>query len=150
MTAGSIEAADSLGRASWLAGCWELAAGERMTHETWMKPLGGTMLGMSRTVIKGRTVEFEYLRMEERNGDLFYVALPSGQLETAFKLVEQTDSLLRFSNPTHDFPQSIRYRRLSDGSLLAQIEGEREGKTRVIDFPMQRVRCDEVLGRASD
>ena len=108
-----------------------------------MKPLGGTMVGMARTVAGGKTVSYEHLRIEERDGQLVYTAIPSGQKEASFKQVELTDSVIVFSNPTHDFPQRIRYRRLPDGSLLAQTEGEHAGKTRVVDFPMKRTRCDE-------
>src|SRR3970040_657967 len=55
----------SIARLSWLAGCWERAAGERQVEEQWMRPRGGTMLGMSRTVTGGRTSEFEHMRIRE-------------------------------------------------------------------------------------
>ncbi len=131
-----------LGRLDWLAGCWALERGGRVIHEQWMRPLAGSMLGMARTVAGGRTVSHEFLRIEERDSSLVYVALPSGQRMASFPHVELTDSLVVFSNPQHDFPQRIRYRRLADGSLLAQIEGEREGRTRVVEYPMRRVPCD--------
>jgi hypothetical protein len=100
------------------------------------------MLGMSRTVVAGKTVEYEYLRIEEQDGILVYIAVPSGQEVAAFRQVELTDSTAVFADPAHDFPQRIRYRRLADGSLLAQIEGEQKGETRVIDFPLRRRPCE--------
>ncbi|HEX4956155.1 MAG TPA: DUF6265 family protein [Thermoanaerobaculia bacterium] len=130
-----------LTRLAWLAGCWERARGERVTHETWMAPLGGTMFGMSRTVAGGKTTAWEHLRIEVREGAVFYVAFPSGQAETAFRLVEQSDSVSLFANPEHDFPQRIRYKNLGAGEALVQIEGELDGRLRVIDFPFQRVPC---------
>lgn len=143
-------ASANLLRLGWLTGCWEREEDGGVTQEQWMRPLGRTMIGMSRTVrraaenAESRTVAFEFLRIEERGdtGELFYVAVPSGQAETAFKLVELTDSLAVFENPEHDFPQRIRYRRLPGDSLLAQIEGDRGGTLRVIDFPLKRVHCD--------
>ena len=92
------------------------------------------MLGMSRTVKNGKTVAFEYVRIEERKDGLVYVANPSGQAKAEFRQVELTDSLIVFANPSHDFPQRIRYERKSDGSLLARIEGEMGGKSRAVDF----------------
>jgi uncharacterized protein DUF6265 len=112
-----------------------------------MKPLGGTMLGMARTVAGRKTVGYEHLRIEEQDGQLVYIANPSGQEEASFRQIELADSLVVFSNPSHDFPQRIRYRRLPDGSLLAQTEGEKAGKTRVVDFPMKRTPCDEPEDR---
>ena len=107
-----------------------------------MQPLGKTLLGLSRTVVKEKTVEYEYLRIEEQEGRLALIANPSGQEETTFWQVGLSDDLVLFENLAHDFPQRIRYRLLPDGSALAQIEGERDGTTRVIDFPMTRSRCE--------
>jgi len=134
--------APSLEPLAWLTGCWarELPGGG-LVEEQWTAPRGGTLLGVNRTVRGEKTVAFEYLRIEARDGRLRYIAIPSGQRETAFALVELTDDMALFENPDHDFPQRIRYRRMPDGSLLAQIEGTRNGETRVIDFPMKRVGC---------
>ena len=137
---GSTPEPGPLERLRWLAGRWEGVTPGRVWQEHWMEPLGGTMVGMSRTVAGNRTVAWEHLRIEEREGGLVYIAYPSGQAETRFELVEQDDALAVFENPAHDLPQRIRYRLLEGGSLLAQIEGIREGALRVIDFPMKRIR----------
>jgi len=131
----------AIDRLGWLAGCWERAGAGRLTQEQWMEPSGGSMLGMSRTVAEGKTVAYEFVRIEEREGELYYIAAPSGQTEATFRQLELDDDGVVFANPDHDFPQRIRYRRNPDGSLLAQIEGERGGKTRVVDFSMQAARC---------
>jgi hypothetical protein len=131
-------------RLAWLAGCWEQGVGESLTQEQWMAPRGGTMMGMSRTVSNGATVAFEFLRIEERNGRLFYIANPSGQPEAEFAQSDLSDSSVTFSDPTHDFPQRIQYRLLEDGSIMARIEGESQGETRGVDFPMRRGRCEKT------
>jgi len=136
-----LPAQDPLARASWLGGCWELASQGRVTSEQWMAPSGGLMLGMSRTVVRDTAREFEHLRLEAKGGAVAYVAHPSGQAETRFPATALTDSLLVFSNPTHDFPQTIKYRKVSADALVARIEGMRGGQLRGIDFPMRRVRC---------
>ena len=128
-------------RLGWMAGCWELRAGSRIIHEQWMAPLGGMMLGMSRTVVRDTAREFEQLRVENRGGQASYVAHPSGQAETAFAAATLTDTLVVFSNPAHDFPQRILYRARGADSLLARIEGDQNGKTRGINFPMRRISC---------
>lgn len=134
------EAAD-VQRAAWIAGCWELRSGARVTHEQWMSPAGGAMLGMSRTTVRDTLREWEHLYLGPVAGEVAYVARPSRQSETAFPAVTLSDTLLLFENPAHDFPQRIRYRRLGRDSLVARIEGLRGGQLRGVDFPMRRVAC---------
>jgi len=92
-------------------------------------------------VSDGRTVEFEHLRIEQLEGRLVYVANPSGQSEMAFVETEVTDRKLVLEAPEHDFPQRIVYERMSPRSVLAWIEGEIDGVSRVIEFPMTATRC---------
>lgn len=125
----------------WLAGCWEQREGARITHEQWMLPAGNLMLGSSRTVVRDTVRATEVLRIESRGGVATYVALPSGQRETAFAASSISDSMVVFANPAHDFPQRISYRRLGADSLVARIEGSRNGQMRSVDFPMRRVSC---------
>lgn len=127
--------------AAWLAGCWEQKGPGRETLEQWMAPSGGLMMGMSRTVARDTAREFEHLRIDSRKGVPTYVALPSGQAEASFPATVVTDTLLVFSNPAHDFPQQIRYRRIGKDSIVARIEGTRGGQVRGINFPMRRTRC---------
>ncbi len=131
-----------INRLSWLAGCWEWKSGVRHGEEQWMKPRGGTMLGMSRTTRRDSTIEFEFLRIEERDNRLQYVASPSGQAGATFSSTVLTDSTVVFANATHDFPQRILYTLRGD-SLLARIEGTRSGTVRGVDFPMQKVACSQ-------
>ena len=138
---GTHEPADLMDPVAWLAGCWQRVEGSRITEEQWMRPLGGSMAGMSRTVDGSRTVAFEHLRIEARDGALTYVALPSGQRETSFAMTGFGPKWVEFSNPAHDFPQLVRYRLQADGSLLAQIEGPGDSGPRVVDFPFRRVEC---------
>ena len=106
-----------------------------------MAPLGGLMMGMSRTVARDSAQEFEQLRIEIRDGRPGYVAHPSGQAEAVFMATAVSDSLVIFANPAHDFPQTISYRRVTRDSVVARIERPRGGKIKGIDFPMRRVAC---------
>ena len=126
--------ATKLADLAWIAGSWRTAPGGRVQiEEHWMQPAGDSMLGMSRTVAGDRTVEFEYLRLEQRGEDIFYVAHPKGPSPgTDFKLTRLTGQEAVFENPTHDFPKRIIYRKGADGSLMASIDGG-EG-TRAMKF----------------
>lgn len=130
----------TLARLGWLAGSWRMEKAGRLVDEQWMAAAGGVMLGMSRTVAKGKVVEYEFVQIREGpGGELFYVAQPARQKEAAFKALSQTDTEIVFENKEHDFPQVIGYRLNPDGSLLAWIEGPKaDGTTRRIDYPYLR------------
>ena len=130
-----------LARASWLAGCWELRAPNRVTLEMWMPPLGDMMLGSSRTTVGARTSEYEMLRLKVEGERLQYIALPSGQKETVFPSIELTDTSLVFENTAHDFPQRISYRRRGADSIVAAIEGPGPNGVRRISFGFLRTTC---------
>ena len=125
----------------WLAGCWELRTPTRVTHEAWIAPAGGLMLGVSRTVARDVVREFEFLRIELRDGKPTYIAQPGGGLPTAFAATFVSDTAVRFENPQHDFPQGISYRRAGSDSLVASIDGPQGGTPRTIRFPMRRTSC---------
>jgi hypothetical protein len=123
----------SVDQFAWLTGCWTMTRGESVVEEEWLKPLGGTLMGISRTVKGGRTVEHEFVQIRDVDGKLAYVAKPSGQAEATFPLKTFSDNELVFENPAHDFPQRIMYRRTKDG-VTARVEGTRNGQTRGLDF----------------
>jgi hypothetical protein len=131
----------SLDRLAWLAGQWRMEKAGRVVDEQWMAPAGGVMLGMSRTVTKGKMVEYEFLQIREGpGGELFLVAQPARQKEATFKAVAQTEGEITFENKEHDFPQVIVYSRRADGSLLAYVEGPRsDGTTRRIEYSYRQV-----------
>ncbi|HMO82161.1 MAG TPA: DUF6265 family protein [Pyrinomonadaceae bacterium] len=130
---------------AWMAGCWEMSVTQRnMTiTEQWMRPAGGTIIGMGRTLAGDRTAMFEYLRIEQEGDAISYIAKPSqNREETVFKLVKAAEGEFVFENLEHDFPQRIIYRREGSDGMFARIEGTRNGELRGIDLPKRRVKCD--------
>jgi hypothetical protein len=109
----------------WMSGAWSVSSGTRVVEEMWTRPAGGTMIGAGRTVGGGTTKFFEFLRIVEKDGTLVYVAMPKGSSTTEFAMSKLGASSVTFSNPKHDFPQHITYRR--DGAkLCAKVEGTGE------------------------
>jgi predicted enzyme related to lactoylglutathione lyase len=127
---------------AWLSGCWDHEQGNRQRDENWSKPAGGTMLGTGRAVVGGKTTEYEFMRIHQEADGIYFTAKPSGQPEASFKLVSLSGKRAVFENPKHDFPQRVIYSQNPDGSLVARIEGERNGQPRGIDFPFKRAKCD--------
>jgi len=129
---------------AWLGGCWQSNVAEKglLISEQWMKPAGGMMIGAGRTVKSGKTIEYEFIRIVEDAGGIFYVAKPTGSKEeTRFKLIKSTTGEIVFENPAHDFPQRILYKREGD-KLTARIEGRTNGKERGVNYPYVRVACE--------
>jgi len=125
---------------AWISGDWETAPGRMQIDEHWTKVAGGSLIGMSRTVAGGKTVFFEYLRIEARGTDIFYVAHPKARTPgTDFKLVKLKGEEATFENLAHDFPKRIIYRKNADGSLTARIEGDGTEKEKPQDFQYRSV-----------
>lgn len=124
----------------WLSGAWEGTAGKASFEEHWTPVAGGTLFGVSRTIVEGKTVAFEFLRIETRADGIFYVAQPNGRPLTDFKLTRLEGTEVVFENPQHDFPQRILYRKNADGTLHARVEGERDGKLGGHDFHFRPVK----------
>lgn len=124
---------------SWIAGDWQTAPGGRaQIEEHWTNVAGASMMGMSRTVAGEKTVEFEYLRIEQRADGIYYVAHPKASCPgTDFKLTRASATEAVFENPQHDFPKRIIYRKGED-SLTATIDGG-EG-TKAMSFAFKRVK----------
>ena len=137
------EVVSTIDKLSWLKGCWGLNKDGREITEHWLGPSGKTMLGVSRTVADGKTVEFEFMQIRQLdNGEIVFIAKPSGQSEARFTLIKAGTAEMIFENPSHDFPQRVIYRLGENGLLLGRIEGVSNGKEKAADFPLQRISCD--------
>jgi hypothetical protein len=136
----------SLRTVSFMAGCWEMKDRGRKTviNEQWMAPSGDGMLGMNRTLIQGRVSAFEFLRIIEKGGTLYYVALPSeNSAPTSFELKSASRNSVVFENLANDFPKTITYRIVRPDAMTAVVENlASDGKKgKRIEFPMLRTKC---------
>jgi hypothetical protein len=136
--------ADSSSSASdfaFIQGAWRADQGDAVVEERWTDDVGGVMLGVGRTIKGGRTVFFEFLRIERRrDGNVYYVAQPRGNPPTDFKLTSSADGKLVFENPKHDFPQKITYERVDQDTVRATISGPRGGTEASESWEYKRVK----------
>jgi uncharacterized protein DUF6265 len=130
---------------AWLRGCWEGKVARREFNEQWQSARGGMMLGSSQMVVGQRTQDYTYMRLETRSDGLYYVAVPSGKKELAFKLTGIEDDkgvkVFTFTSSADEFPQRIVYRRNEQGSMFAQVAGKIGGQDKEVTYPMHRVDC---------
>ena len=106
------------------------------------------MLGAGQTVGEGRTIDFDYLRLElGDDGSVKYVIVPNRQPEIGYRLSSTAKDEFTFSNPSVEFPQRIVYHRGDEGWLYARVEGKVNGVAKEVTYPMRHVDCmsGEVL-----
>ncbi len=130
--------ATDLSGLAWMAGNWSGVQGGVEMEEFWQEPKGNTMLGLHRDVSGGRTVSFEFLRIEATPEAITYWASPGGRQATPFRLIEQKEKRVVFENAKHDFPQRVIYWLSDDGALHAKIEGTMNGKAAAEEWTWRR------------
>lgn len=137
---------DPLAALGWLAGCWAGDVNQRAYTEQWTKPAAGMMLGLGHTVMAGRTLSFEFMRIEARaDGSIAYIAKPTDKPEEAFVYQGAKDdhgaTRYAFANPARDFPTEIAYAHTPLDELFAYVVGKVDGKDRQVIYPFRRVNC---------
>ena len=107
---------------AWMSGYWAATIDGMEMEELWSTARGGLLLGMHRDISVKRT-SFEFMRIAQTKDGIVYLAQPSGQPPTEFKLTESAGKRVVFSNPAHDFPKRIIYW-MKDAQLCARVEGD--------------------------
>ena len=124
---------------AWLAGTWETTEGASQTEERWTNPTTNLLLGVSRTVKDGRTTGFEFMRLEQRGADIFYVPQPNGRPPVDFKLTSAENGAFVFENTEGvDRVHRIEYRREGADGLYARIDGVQNGKPFLLEYRYRR------------
>ena len=120
--------AASLADLAWMSGAWTGTTGAMRVEEYWTSADGMLMAGVHRDLKDGRTVSFEFLRIEQHGDSLVYLAMPRGRTATPFPLKSLEGKKVVFENLAHDFPQRILYWLDDKGALHARTEGTIKGK----------------------
>ena len=123
---------------AFLAGSWETETDGVRVEEQWTCPGPDAMYATGRTIAHGKTVFFEFLRIESRADAIYYVAQPKGKPPTDFRLVRKDGETWVFENPAHDFPKRILYTKTGDDSLVARVEGDASSKEKAEEFRYRR------------
>lgn len=135
----------SLSDLAFMSGCWRgnLAGRNGTVEERYNPAAGGLMLGTSQTIVDGRTVFFEFIKIEQSEGGIVMTPAPRGKPSVPFKLVSLAGKKAVFENPEHDFPKRIIYQLRDDGSLVARIEGDKPEQSQ--EFVMPPIPCGTSL-----
>ncbi|MBS1764079.1 MAG: hypothetical protein JSS90_03815 [Bacteroidetes bacterium] len=128
----------------WLEGEWvNDSEFPLITREIWHQTADG-MAGVSFTLENGDTIFFESMEIKKSGNTTVYIpTIGKSEKNIAFTLISKDDSEFVFENKENDFPQRIHYRPAGD-SLIAWIEGGKDGKTLRMDFPYKRKKYGDV------
>ncbi|MEL1265999.1 DUF6265 family protein [Pseudoxanthomonas putridarboris] len=110
------------GELDWLAGHWCGMRGKTFNEETWMASRGGLLVGMHRDTRDGKATGFEFMRIARQDGQWVFLAQPDGGAAVAFPATSVTADSAEFSNPRHDFPRRVIYRRVDADTLHARVD----------------------------
>src|SRR6476620_6834450 len=130
---------EKLKKMDWLIGTWEQKLPEGILSEEWKKENDSTYSGKSFFIKEKDTIHMESIVLTQKNDELLYIPTVKGQNNdepVTFKLTSDTENSYSFENPSHDYPQKITYKKVSDNNLLATISGKQNGKTSQESYPM--------------
>lgn len=133
---------DLLVNTDWLTGSWQNTTKESSMIESWYRLDDSTMAGKTFFIEGKDTVSKESIKLIQRKNEVFYVVevnTQNGGKPVPFKLTSWSKDSLVFINSKHDFPQKIRYRKISIDSIVAEISGNINGKYASEKFSMGRL-----------
>ena len=106
-------------------------------YESWWLDEEGELVGLS-TYFNGEfadTIEqLRILRTEEGAMLEALVKGENGDMPVSFGLKTHDENSLVFENPIHDFPQLIKYHKVSEERIEVEISGEDYEGKKVIQF----------------
>ncbi len=128
---------------AFMTGCWRGASGPGTTiEEYYTPPSDNLILGVSRYTKGGVVVDYEFSVIRAQgDSDLVLTPHPKGQAAADFHMSGLKAGAVEWSNPKHDFPQRISYRRLGTDSLVARIEGPGPNGTKSLEWRMGKAVC---------
>jgi hypothetical protein len=121
---------------AFISGCWKLEANGRTIEEHWLAPSGGSLMGVSRTVAGGKTVEYEFLQIRDMPDGLTCIAKTIGASRKPASPLSNTADEVVFENPVHDFPQRIRYRKVGADYAAGAYRRDDERQVARYGFPV--------------
>jgi len=107
---------ERLASLKWLAGDWSGEMWGGVFHAYYSTPEGGRILSYSRLEKGGKSVFYEFEKLDVQKGQVVYVPFPGGQRKEHFLLTKSAEKRAVFEQPKKDFPTRIDFER--DGDTL--------------------------------
>lgn len=140
----SSSAPSDTSRLSWLAGCWVEDLGAVRVEDEWTRPVGHTILGVSRTLRGDSIVELELRTVSESAGRL---VLTTRSTAGQARLIEDSLTLrgAAFGEVSGVNSRTLNYRNETNDQLVVRHERSTGGKRRRLDDLFDRASCGARL-----
>jgi hypothetical protein len=132
-----------LDTAKWFIGTWQNQTSDGLFTEQWDQKNDSVYSAISTVIVNKDTVFYESISLEQKDDSLYYIVSVKDQnkeLPVSFKLISVTDNQLVFENAKHDFPSKITYSKIKEDSIVAFISGLIDGKEKIEQFPMKKIK----------
>ncbi len=132
-----------LDTAKWFIGTWQNQTSDGLFTEQWNQKNDSVYSAISTVIVNKDTVFYESISLEQKDDSLYYIVSVKDQnkeLPVSFKLISVTDNQLVFENAKHDFPSKITYSKIKEDSIVAFISGLIDGKEKIEQFPMKKIK----------
>jgi hypothetical protein len=127
---------------SWILGSWVMKTEGLELTETWIQNSEILFTGKGIGLVGKDTVFQEEMQLSFRENGIFYIVKAYGQNNdgfVSFKLVNHGFNTFVFENMSHDFPNTIVYRKKDENSLDAWIEGKKNGIIKTDNFEFKKL-----------
>jgi hypothetical protein len=125
----------------WLVGAWKDMSNnpKGQSHEIWHIDNEGLLQGKEFFVKPNLdTSKIAYNRIEPYLGGFQFLNITKETKQTSFRLKTQTENSMHFENPSHSWPQSITYNKITSDSLTITLDGYVFESQRTLVFKMKR------------
>ena len=126
-----------------LRGTWAMQTKKGLLYEEWRKLSEFELDGKSYRLNQRDTILLERVKIKKNGEDIFYIPSVQNQNQgqpVSFRLISTEGNKFTFENKLHDFPQRIIYNLVSNDSIVARIEGSKNGMSGGSDFFFKRVK----------
>lgn len=110
-------------RLAFLAGDWESRSEAESFRAHYSDPEGGMVVGVSKSVAKGKAVFFELEVFRVEGKTLVLQPYPGGKAAASFRATKLAADSVTFSNPENEFPKTITYARPAPDRLEITLRG---------------------------
>jgi hypothetical protein len=125
-----------------LTGIWTMNTDQGPLYEEWSKQTNNSMYGKSYMINGTDSIVMEMVELKKQGDSVVFEPIVKGQNNdkpVSFKLVN-SDTAFIFENKGHDFPQRVIYKFIGNDSIVARIEGKKDGQDGSVEYYYSRVK----------
>lgn len=125
-----------------LTGLWTMNTDQGPLYEEWSRQINNSMYGKSYMINGNDSIVLELVELKKQGDSVVFEPIVKGQNNekpVSFKLVN-TDTAFIFENKNHDFPQRVIYKFIGNDSIVARLEGKKDGQEGSVEFYYSRVK----------